>query len=159
MKTPRLLAVLLFTSCGLLHAANWPQFRGPDGNAVSNDSKVPLKWSATENMKWKAPLPGAGSSCPIVWGDRVFVTCFSGQGDNGDVSKLIRSVVCFDKASGKQLWKKDFAAPQPEDAWQGMIREHGYASNTPVTDGKSLFVQLGKGGVVALDYTGKELWH
>ena len=60
MKTHCTLVALLLTSCSLLQAANWPQFRGPDGNATSNDAKVPLKWSATENMKWKAPLPGAG---------------------------------------------------------------------------------------------------
>ncbi len=159
MKTPITLIALLFASCSLLRAENWPQFRGPDGNATSNDAGVPLKWSATVNMKWKTDLPGAGSSCPVVWGDRVFVTCFSGENENGDVSKLIRSVICFDKTSGKKVWQKDFAAPQPEDAWQGMIREHGYASNTPVTDGKSVFVQLGKGGVVALDFGGRELWH
>ncbi len=156
MKTS---AFLLLASTTLLHAANWPQFRGPNGDGTSDDANVPLKWSATENMKWKLDLPGAGASCPVVWGDRVFVTCFSGEKENGDVSGLIRSVICVDKKSGRLLWKKDFAAPQPEDAWQGMIREHGYASNTPVTDGKSVFVQLGKGGVVALDFDGKELWH
>lgn len=159
MKARRALAVLLLASCPLLNGANWPQFRGPNGDATIADVAVPLKWSATENMKWKLDLPGAGSSCPVIWGDRVFVTCFSGQQENGDVSGLVRSVICVDKTSGKELWKKDYPAPQPEDAWQGMIREHGYASNTPVTDGRSLFVQLGKGGVVALDFEGRELWH
>ena len=139
-------------------ASNWPQFRGPNGDAVSDDKAVPLKWSASENMKWKLDLPGAGASCPVVWGDRVFLTCFSGQNENGDTSGLVRSVVCVDKNAGKLLWKKDFPAPQPEDPWQGMIREHGYASNTPVTDGKAVYAQLGKGGVVALDFDGKELW-
>ena len=140
-------------------SANWPQFRGPNGDAVSEDKSVPLKWSVSENMMWKFDLPGAGSSSPVIWGDRVFVVCFSGEKENGDVSGLIRSVVCVDRKSGKQLWKKDYAAPQPEDSWQGMIREHGYASNTPVTDGKAVYVQLGKGGVVAIDFDGKELWH
>src|SRR5436190_17508739 len=107
-----------------LHAANWPQFRGPNGEATSDDKGVPLKWSVTENMKWKLDLPGAGSSCPVVWGDRVFVTCFSGQKENGDVSGMIRSVICVEKNSGRKLWQKDFAAPQPEDSWQGMIKEH-----------------------------------
>ncbi len=158
MKTSHALPALFCAIANISHAANWPQFRGPDGEAKSDDKNVPLKWSETENMKWKLDLPGAGSSSPIVWGNRIFVICFSGEKENGDVSSLIRSVVCVDSTNGKKLWQIDYPAPQPEDPWQGMMREHGYASNTPVTDGKAVYAQLGKGGVVALDFSGKELW-
>lgn len=149
------IALLLAAS---LSAADWPQFRGPNGDARSDDSQVPLKWSATENLKWKAALPGAGSSSPIITGNKVIVTCYSGQQENGDVSAMQRHIVCFDKSSGAKLWQKDYLAGQPEDPYQGMIVEHGYASNTPVTDGKNVYAHLGKGGVVALDLDGKELW-
>jgi len=148
---------LLFLGISL-QAADWPQFRGPNGEARSDDAAVPLKWSATDSMKWKLALPGPGSSSPIVSGNKVILTCFSGHKDNGDVSGLVRHVVCADKATGKLLWQKDYPAGSPEDPSQGMIMEHGYASNTPVTNGKNVFVHLGKGGVVALDMDGKELW-
>src|SRR5688500_2125328 len=59
---------------------NWPRFRGPDGAGVSADRGVPLEWSATKNIVWKAQLPGRGASSPIVWDDRVYVTAYTGYG-------------------------------------------------------------------------------
>src|SRR5262245_36655396 len=59
----------------------WPRFRGPDGSGVSADPNVPAAWSVTRNLAWQLDLPGPGSSSPIVWDDRVFVTCYSGYGD------------------------------------------------------------------------------
>ena len=73
---------------------DWPQFRGPGGAGVSTDANVPVKWSDTENLLWKLELPGRGASSPIVLGDRVFVTCYSGYGvpgvENTDVKSLQR---------------------------------------------------------------------
>ena len=66
-------------------ASDWPRFHGPDGNGISPDTQpVPLKWSDTENLKWKCKLPGPGSSSPIVVGQRVFVTCWTGYGVDPD---------------------------------------------------------------------------
>src|SRR5690606_14019105 len=62
-------------------AGVWPRFRGPNGSGAAPDASVPLHWSATENLKWRLDLPGPGSSSPIVWGGRVFVTCYTGYGD------------------------------------------------------------------------------
>jgi outer membrane protein assembly factor BamB len=153
------ISILAFTGLTVPQAsADWPQFRGPNRDAVSQDAKVPSTWSASENLKWKLDLPGQGASSPVIWGDTLFVTCFSGQEESGDVSRLVRHVIAVDRTTGKKLWQKDFAAPHPDDPWQGMIREHGYASSTPVTDGKVLYVHFGKGGVVALDFSGRELW-
>ncbi|MCR4413753.1 MAG: PQQ-binding-like beta-propeller repeat protein, partial [Thermoguttaceae bacterium] len=74
--------------------ADWVQFRGPGGLGVATAATPPDRWSATENVVWKAALPGAGASSPIVVGDRVFVTCYSGYGldpdEPGDVEKLKR---------------------------------------------------------------------
>ena len=85
-------------------AENWPGFRGPDGAGVAEDAKVPLTWGPeTENLKWKVLLPGPGSSSPIVWGDHVFVTCYSGYGDGsegGDLLTLNRHLLCVDAKSG-----------------------------------------------------------
>ncbi|MCB1231989.1 MAG: PQQ-like beta-propeller repeat protein [Verrucomicrobiae bacterium] len=143
-------------------AENWPGFRGPDGAGVAEDAKVPLTWGPeTENLKWKVLLPGPGSSSPIVWGDHVFVTCYSGYGDGsegGDLLTLNRHLLCVDAKSGSVVWEKAFPAPLPEDPYQGFISEHGYASHTPVTDGEVVVAFFGKGGVVALDFEGNELW-
>ncbi|MCB1087709.1 MAG: PQQ-binding-like beta-propeller repeat protein, partial [Verrucomicrobiae bacterium] len=85
---PALLSPLLLSALSLIvvasdvaHGENWSRYRGPNGAGNSNDSAVPLTWSESENLKWKADLPGPGSSSPIVWGDRVFVTCYSGYGN------------------------------------------------------------------------------
>jgi outer membrane protein assembly factor BamB len=156
MKTLLLPALLLLAVPAL--ANNWPQTRGPNRDSISTDATVPTAWSEKENLKWKLDLPGPGASSPIVWGGKVFVTCFSGMKEDGDVSGLVRHILCVDKATGKKLWQKDYPATQKDDEWRGMIREHGYTSNTPVTDGAHVYVHWGKGGVVALDMDGKEVW-
>jgi hypothetical protein len=121
-----------------------------------------MKWSDSENLKWKTALPGPGSSSPIVWDDRVFVTCYSGYGvdrrNPGTMSSLKRHLICMDRANGKILWNKIVPAAGREDSYRGFISEHGYASHTPVTDGKSVFVFFGKTGAMAFDFAGKQLW-
>ncbi len=136
-----------------LYAQNWPQFRGPDGNAFSSDSKIPSSWSDINSMLWKTPLPGKGSSSPIVWGNRLFITCF----DNS-AGKIERSLICIDKTSGKILWKSLVNSDTPDDSYSGYLTQHGYSSSTPVTDGESVFVFFGKSGVLSFDFTGKQLW-
>ncbi len=137
----------------LLLAADWPRFLGPDGSGVSAD-KVPSEWSSTKNLKWKADLPGPGSSSPVVVKGRVFVTCFTVSG----TALKERHLVCLDRKDGKELWRKTVAAGKGEDPYRGFLAEHGYASNTPASDGESVFVFHGKGGVIAYTLDGKELW-
>jgi len=148
---------LIAKLCGLVLATqgvanDWPQFLGPDGAARSSDV-VPTMWDETNNMLWKVELPGSGSSSPIIVGDKAFVTCYV----TGDGSEK-RMVLCFDKKTGDKKWSVDFPIEYREDAYSGYIQEHGYASNTPASDGKQLFVFFGKGGVHALDFNGKILW-
>ena len=144
--------------------ADWTRFRGPNGSGISEEkTPTPTTWSEKENLKWKVPMPGAGVSCPIVVGDRVFVTCYSGYGLNqeepGDVKELVRHLVCLEKTTGKTLWKKDVPAAAPEDPYSGMgVPQHGYASHTPTSDGKNVYVFFGKSGVLAFDFEGKKLW-
>jgi hypothetical protein len=113
-------------------------------------------------MKWSAELPGRGVSSPIVVGDRIFVTCYSGYGVSGreeSIENLVRHVVCVSRNEGKVLWQRDFKVVLPEDPYRPPgVTSHGYASNTPVSDGKRVFAFLGKSGVVALDLDGNELW-
>lgn len=157
-----LLISFLFTShCS---AADWLRFRGPNGSGVSPDQEAtPVTWSATENLKWKVELPGSGVSCPIVVGDKIFVTCYSGYGvsrnEAGSQEDLKRHLLCVDRTTGRTIWEKSFEAALPEDPYSGAgVPQHGYASHTPVSDGTSVYAFFGKSGVYAFDLDGKELW-
>ena len=162
-----LLIVASMTPCWAdtrpLAGADWPQFRGPDCLGVSTDANVAVQWSESKNLKWKTSLDGPGSSSPIVWGQHVFVTCYSGYGvsqiNPGDIRDLVRHLVCIDRRDGKVIWTRTVKAEMPEDAYAGMgVPEHGYASNTPATDGERVFVFFGKTGVLAFDFDGNQLW-
>lgn len=153
------LALFLLTAPSI--AEDWLRFRGPQGLGVS-DSSVPTEWSDTKNLKWKTALPGAGSSSPIVVGDKVLLTCYSGYGVPGEgrgrATDLKRHLVCVNRRDGKILWTKTVDASDAEDNYGGYLREHGYASNTPVSDGKIVVAFFSKAGVRAYDLEGKELW-
>jgi outer membrane protein assembly factor BamB len=145
-------------------AADWARFRGPDGSGVASDSEsLPAMWSPSANVAWKTPLPGPGASSPIAVGGRAFVTCYSGYGldqqNPGDIENLKRHLVCVDLKTGKQLWQKDVKASLPEDPYSGIgVTAHGYASHTPVSDGKNVYAFFGKSGVHAFDLDGNKLW-
>ncbi len=143
-------------------AGDWTQFRGPGGLGVSDEKGLPVKWSSTENIAWKAELPGPGASSPIALGDRIFLTCYSGYGLEGNVGEqkdLRRHLLCFERKTGKVAWKKVFEPKLPEHQYQGEGSYHGYAASTPTTDGERLYVFFGKSGVYCFDLAGKELWH
>ena len=145
-------------------AEDWPRFRGVNGSGVSSESDAPpLKWSPTENIRWKVALPGPGVSSPIVVGDRIFVTCYSGYGvdraNPGDIKNLKRHLLCMDRTDGKELWRQTVDAKTPEDPYSGIgVTAHGYASHTPASDGERVFAFFGKSGVHAYDLDGKRLW-
>ena len=153
--------MLLFVLNVSVSADDWARFRGPNGSGVSSDAApTPVEWSPDSNVRWKTALPGEGVSSPIVIGDRVFVTCYSGYGANfGKVEDLKRHLVCVERSSGKIRWQKSVDAVLPEDSYSGMgIPAHGYASHTPVSDGERVYVFFGKSGVLAYDVDGKQLW-
>ena len=160
-QTSTALLVLLILTSAAVQAGDWPRFRGPNGDGISTEGPIPAKWDLATNLKWKADLPGKGSSSPIVLGDRIFVTCYSGYGEaaGGDAAQLARHLVCVEKSSGKILWTKTVKNSAEEDRYQGFITEHGYASGTPVTDGERVFAFFGKSGVFAYDLEGNELWN
>lgn len=144
-------------------AGDWLRFRGPNGDGhVPGSEPGPVAWDPGTNLKWKAELPGPGSSCPILVGDRVYVTCWSGYGVDrsapGDQANLRRHLVCIDRAAGETVWDKSVAAYLPEDEYGGMFAEHGYASHTPVSDGSHIYAFFGKTGVVKFDLDGNQIW-
>jgi outer membrane protein assembly factor BamB len=142
-------------------ATDWSRFRGANGMGVSSESGIPIEWSDSRNLKWSTALPGPGSSSPILTDKHVFLTCYTGINDNGgrETGQLKRHLVCISREDGKILWTHDEPAVLPEDPYQGMgVPEHGYATNTPVTDGNRVFAFLGKSGVLAFDIQGNKLW-
>ena len=154
--------VVVLASLALAHstaarAGDWTQFRGPNGSGVSADAKPPTIWSDSQNVKWKTLLPGAGASSPILVSGKIFLTCWT-DGTAGGASKLQRQLVCLNRDSGKILWSEIVEAEAQADRYDGFMQEHGYASHTPVSDGERVYVYFGRGGALAFDLDGKELW-
>ncbi len=144
-------------------AQDWPRFRGPNGSGVVQSTRpLPTTWSSSQNLKWQVKIPGPGSSSPIVVGDRIFVTYWSGYGveagNPGKQEDLKRHLLCLDKATGATLWDRSCDASLPEDRFGGMFAQHGYATHTPVSDGAMVYAFFGKSGVLAYDIEGAEQW-
>lgn len=139
--------------------ADWPRFRGPTGMGLSVAADLPLTWSDAENIVWKTPLPGAGASSPIVFGDRIYLTSYTGffvpHEPGGSLDDLQRHLLAFDRATGQPVWDQAVAAKLPEEE---QIRDHGFAANTPAVDAERIYTFFGKTGVFAFDHTGQQLW-
>lgn len=149
-KTTIFASFALLLGISPLAAEEWPGWRGPNGDGISTAKTLPLKWSATENIAWKTPIPGKGHSSPIVWGDRIFLsTCME---DNGQ-----RLLLALDRKSGKILWQREVLAAPLE-------KKHNlnsFASSTPSTDGKHVWVTFfayPNLEVACYDFDGKLVW-
>ncbi|MFA7172351.1 MAG: PQQ-binding-like beta-propeller repeat protein [Kiritimatiellia bacterium] len=141
----------IFTAIILLvlttRAQNWPQWRGPDYNGVVTSGTYPAKFSTESDLLWKAPLPGKGSSTPMVWQDRIVITSGVGEGSEG-----VDGALCFDW-SGKQLWIVKFGPQVP-----GKHRSASGSCPSATSDGKRIFVYFKSGTLAALDFEGQVLW-
>ena len=147
-------------------STDWPCYRGPDrmGIAPPGNEAVPLEWNDTTNLVWKTPLIGRGASSPIVWGENVYVTAYTGYGlEKGDPYsnrvKLARHLFCVDRKTGAVRWKSDIPAQEPhEDGLTDFLALHGFASPTPVADELGTYIYLGREGIIAFDHAGKQRW-
>ncbi len=152
--------VAIFTlSPGLFAGENWPVWRGPRGDGSSHDTGLPLKWSNTENVVWKAKLPGVGHSSPIMWGDRIFLTwCLEGDANKNKP----RVLGCLDRTNGKILWEQT-VLKSPLEVKHSL---NSHASATPATDGTHVWVtfldasRIDTPRMIVVCYTmdGKEVW-
>ena len=158
-----LLGTVMSNYLPLSVAEDWTRFRGSDGSGVSANENVPTVWNQDKNIQWSIDLPGPGSSCPIIVGDKVFLTCYTGYGVNaesaGKPSDLVRHLVCVDRKSGKTEWTTAIPSTVDEDPYKGFIVEHGFASSTPTSDGSMVYVMCGKSGLIAFDMKGAKVWH
>jgi len=142
--------VLIAVLSSVIRAENWPGWRGPRGDGTSIEKNVPVKWSGTENVVWRAPIPGKGHASPIVWGDRIFlVTALK--------DKKQRLLLCLDRTNGKMLWQRVVL----EAPLERTHKLNSYASPTPATDGEKVYVSFlddDRMFVAAYDFDGKMVW-
>ena len=152
---------------------NWHQWRGPLATGVAPNGDPPTTWDYKTNIKWKAALAGKGSASPIVWGDRVVVLTAIDTGKKADPAALPKVdpkfekktdapgnyyqfvVMCFDRATGKLLWKKVAAEKVPHE---GHHETHSYAAGSPTTDGQFLYASFGSFGIYCYDLNGNLKW-
>jgi outer membrane protein assembly factor BamB len=147
--------------------ANWPQWRGPGANGVADEKGVPVEWK----VLWKSPLPGLGTSTPIIWGDQVFLTTQIGDGPfeqrgrdfddsvkakkSGQREKVEFAVQSFSRTDGKLRWEYRLPA---EGELPAVHMKHNLASPSCITDGELVYAWFGTGQVVALSMQGKPVW-
>jgi outer membrane protein assembly factor BamB len=145
------LGVMLITALsGPASGENWPAWRGPRGDGTSAEKNVPVKWSATQNIVWKVPIPGKGHASPIVWGDRIFVVTALGKQKH-------RVLLCLSRTNGKILWK----CVVLEAPLEKLHPLNSHASSTPAADGQRIYVSFldrDKMFVAAYDFAGNEVW-
>jgi outer membrane protein assembly factor BamB len=128
---------------------NWPEFRGPSGDGLSTSTNLPLRWSEEQNVKWKTPILGKAWSSPVIWGQQVWLTTATTNGQE-------LSAVCVDPGTGRVLQDlKLFDVAKP----QYCIPFNSYASPTPVIEAGRLYVTFGSAGTACLEtQTGRVLW-
>ncbi len=152
---------------------NWHQWRGPEANGTAPRGNPPLTWDEKTNIKWKAALPGRGSTTPIVWGDRVFVLTAIKTDRTASTQALPLAdprfekrtnapihfhqfvVLCLDRATGKVRWQRIATEQVPHE---GHHPTHSYAAGSPTTDGKYLYVSFGSFGNYCYDLDGTLQW-
>jgi outer membrane protein assembly factor BamB len=128
---------------------DWPGWRGADGNGIADGRDLPLEWSQTKNVRWSVKLPGWGTSSPVVYGDRVFVT--SAVEEGGGKSLL---TLCFDAKDGRELWRHDFGL----GVNQKTHAKSNLACNTPAVTADALYVAFGNGDLARYTHDGKLAW-
>ncbi len=150
---------------GLASADNWPQFRGPTGDGIATAKNVPLKWSETENIRWKTAPPGRGRSSPVILGDRIYLTTAvegktrrfnAGPDDMQQADRVQVGAVCLDRATGKLLWHTELF---PIDKPVAVHWLNSYATPTPVVEKDRLYCDFGTFGTACVDTAdGKVIW-
>ncbi len=134
--------------CGAADGQEWARFRGPDGTGIGKGESIPVSFTEADYL-WKVKFPGPGHSSPVLWGDRIFVTC------SHDAQEQ-REVVCLDASSGKTLW----STKMPFTPYRHN-RRNSFAASTPAVDAERVYVNWISGNMfvaLALDHAGNTLW-
>lgn len=172
-----LLSVLCANAAAATGAEYWPTWRGPNMDGVALKGNPPVTWSESENVKWKIDLPGEGTSTPIIWGDKMFFQTAVDTGQTGPAPTETApaqtggrrgpgrgrapttvhafDLVCLDRTTGKLLWQKTATKAVPHE---GHHQDHGFASYSPITDGKHIWASFGSRGLHCFDMDGNLKW-
>jgi outer membrane protein assembly factor BamB len=139
---------LFLLLCIPILAVDWPEFRGPTGQGISDERGLPLTWSETRNVKWKVAIPGKGWSSPAIQGDRIWLTTATEDG------KSLRAI-CLDRNTG--------AITQNVEAFRlknlgPMSPKNSLASPTPVLEGDRIYLHFGAHGTACITQTGEVVW-
>ena len=150
-KIHRLIVIIATLSMSVAaQAENWPGWRGPNRNAVSTESDLPIQWSPDEGVRWSARLPGAGVSSPVIWDDQIFLTSSDGfKQDN-------LHIICLARQDGKEIWHQRLWGTSPT---RFHATKSGMASPTPATDGKHVYAFFGTGDLFCFELDGQLAWH
>jgi outer membrane protein assembly factor BamB len=157
--------------------AHWPEWRGPSLNGIAR-TDAPTTFDV-KNIKWKTDIQGRGFSTPIIWGDKMFLTTAipvgkvapppaaenptaqpqRGRGPGGGAGPMVEhkfDLMCVDRKNGKILWQKTARLATPHEGYHHLYGS--FASNSPITDGKFVYVSFGSRGVYCFDMNGKLIW-
>ena len=147
--------------------AHWPQWRGPLANGVATTATPPLEWSETSNVRWKVEIPGRGSSTPVVWGDRLYLSTAIPVGVAGEAQHAPRGglrsrgvhrfvVMALDRATGRTVWERVANEQEPHEAAHN---DNGtWANGSPITDGERIYIYFESFGLYAYDMAGSLIW-
>ena len=152
---------------------NWHHWRGPEASGVSKTATPPITWGEGQNIRWKVAIDGNGSSTPIIWENKVFLLTAI---DTGKVDPSLPKpedqpervfgikfpntvhgfvVLCLDRDSGKELWRRTATQSIPHEGHHG---DNDFASASPTTDGERLYCWFGSAGLFCYDLDGNKLW-
>ena len=139
-------------------AKEWTKFRGPSGDGHVTVKSIPLKWSETENIKWKVSVPGKGWSSPVISADKIYLTSAVAEGDNQDAADVHRElrVICFSANNGKKLWDTKVFDQKPLK--RPIHHKNSHASPTAIVDNDRIYVHFGHMGSACLNLQGEIIW-
>lgn len=147
MTKATLLMIGLISGC---FAGQWPGWRGPTGDGISDDQTAPLSWSLKDHLKWKVKIPGKGHATPVIWDEALFLV--SANEASGE-----RNLLRLDRKTGEVVWNKTVL----ETPFEGIHHKNSRASSTPATDGERVYVSFldeDKMFIAAYDFAGEKLW-
>jgi outer membrane protein assembly factor BamB len=158
MKRIKIVLAILLIAAALrpcASAADWPQWRGPEGTGISTEKGVPIVWHEQRSIVWKCPLPEWGTSTPAIWGDAIFVTTHTAD----DKLLLLR----IDRERGQIVWTQEVGSGTAERSGpkrhpRKVHKFYSPASPSPVTNGQLVVVHFGNGDLAAYDFDGQRLW-
>jgi outer membrane protein assembly factor BamB len=136
--------------------ADWPEFRGPTGQGISDEKNLPIEWGPEKNIAWKAEIPGLGWSSPVLVDGKLYLTTAVPRGDGEKPDQSLR-VICLDARTGDKVWEQE-AFVQRGSAAPRIHDKNSHASPTPLVVNDRLYVHFGHMGTACYSLDGAQIW-